>query len=96
MAARRSLRASLTTVVSAGVEEDILRVVRWEAPTGRGGGGGPGGGGAAWAPDRAGGGGAYMLAIGPGDMGPPGGEAKAVWADGMSGAVGGGGGPVLA
>lgn len=37
-----------------------------------------------------------MPAIGPGDMGPPGGEAKAVWADGMSGAGGGGGGPVLA
>lgn len=58
MAARRSLRASLTTVGSAGVEDDILRVVRWEAPAGRGGGGGPGGGGAAWAPDRVGGGGA--------------------------------------
>lgn len=28
MAARRSLRASLTTAVSAGAEDDILRVVR--------------------------------------------------------------------
>lgn len=58
MAARRSLRASLTAADSAGVEDDILRVVRWEAPAGRRGGGGPGGGGAAWAPERAGRGGA--------------------------------------
>lgn len=58
MAARRSLRASLTTAASAGAEEDVLRVVRWEVPAEMGGGGGPGGGGAAWAPDTGGGGGA--------------------------------------
>lgn len=57
IAANRSLRASLTTAASAGAE-DILWVVMWEAPAGRGGGGGPGGGGAAWAPDTGGGGGA--------------------------------------
>ena len=58
MAASRSLRASLTTLVSAGAAEDILWAVMWEAPAGMGGGGGPGGGGAAWAPDTGGGGGA--------------------------------------
>lgn len=58
MADSRSLRASVTTVVSAGAEEDILRVVEWDAPAGAGGGGGPGGGGAACAPDTGGGGGA--------------------------------------
>lgn len=58
IAASRSLRASLTAVVSADAAEDILCVVEWEAPAGSGGGGGPGGGGAAWAPDTGGGGGA--------------------------------------
>lgn len=96
MAASRSLRASATAEVSAGVEEDIFRVVEWEAPAGRGGGGGPGGGGAAWAPHRGGGGRAKPPAICPRGIGPPGGEANAVWAEGMSGAGGGGGGPVLA
>lgn len=58
IAASRSLRASLTTAASMGTAEDILWVVEWEAPAGRGGGGGPGGGGAAWAPNTGGGGGA--------------------------------------
>lgn len=98
IAASRSLRASLTADVSAGAAEDILRVVEWEAPADRGGGGGPGGGGAAWAPHIGGGGGEKppAPAIGPKGIGPPGGKAKAVWAEGMRGAGGGGGGPVLA
>lgn len=97
IAASRSLRASVTAEVSAGAE-DILRDVKWEAPAARGGGGGPGGGGAAWAPPIGGGGRAKppAPAIGPSGIGPPGGEAKAVWAEGMRGAGGGGGGPVLA